>query len=248
VGTLVNDRDALFANVLDQPAEDTARLVFADCLQEHGEEDFGQFLRDSVVASRFRDEELIDDPDYYAALAGITSFAKTGLPAAWVASLGFSHTPLAPRDWAWDNAGDRVTVRIGPSAGIFTRGLISEFETTLGEWYAVSALAITAWPIERVRVSDVPGLAFEIHRLPDGWRLTGRVRVQRRNVPLTGTVAPAAIVPGAVLVDDATDWSADQFFADRAALVDGITNECAAIVEDLKDAAGDRWPRPRRRR
>jgi hypothetical protein len=51
-----------------------------------------------------------------------------------------------------------------------------------------------------------------------------------------------------VLTHASAEWAADQFFADRAALVAGIAKESAAIVDDLKDAAGDRWPRPPHRR
>ena len=74
-------------------------------------------------------------------------------------------------------------------------------------------------------------------------------RLPRRNVTLTGNAIPAAIAPGAVLTHAPADWAADQFFADHAALVAGIAKESAALVADLMDAAGDRWPRlPRRRR
>jgi hypothetical protein len=74
------------------------------------------------------------------------------------------------------------------------------------------------------------------------------VRLTRRNVPLTGHAIPSAIAPAAVLAQSPAEWAADQFFADRAALVAGVARESASLVEDLKDAAGDRWPRPPRRR
>jgi uncharacterized protein (TIGR02996 family) len=244
----LTDRAVLFSTVLDDPADDTARLVLADWLEEHGEEPLGRFLRAGVTASRFRGADLIDDPAYYAALAEIAAVAKTGAPARWVAALGLGPDPLTPGDWAWDNAGDRVTVRVGSSRGTFARGLLAELEVTLGEWYALAGLALAAWPVERVVVSDVPGLAFLVERLASGWRLTGAVRLPRRNVPLTGNAVPTAISPGAVLTHAPADWGADQFFPDRAALVNGIAKESAAIVADLMDAAGDRWPRPPRRR
>jgi hypothetical protein len=113
----------------------------------------------------------------------------TGAPAQWLAELGIGPSPLTPGDWMWDNAGDRVTVRIGAAIGVFTRGLLTELEVTLGEWYALAAPALEAWPIACVRASDVPGLSFEVEHLEQGWRLTGRVRLPRRNVPLTGHAA-----------------------------------------------------------
>jgi uncharacterized protein (TIGR02996 family) len=244
----LTDRAALLANVLSTPADDTARLVLADYLEENGEDALGRFLRAGVVAARFRDEEFIDDPDYYAAIAEIAAVAKTGRPARWVAALGIGPHLLAPGDWAWDNTGDRVSVRVGQAIGTFTRGLLAKLEVTLGEWYAVASPALAAWPLERVRVSDVPGLSFDMARLVVGWRLTGRMRLPRRNVPLTGNAIPASISPGAVLTHAPADWAADQLFADRATLVAGIAKESVAIVADLMDAAGDRWPSPPRRR
>jgi uncharacterized protein (TIGR02996 family) len=244
----VSDRAALFTNVLERPSDDTARLVLADWLQENGEESLGRFLRAGVVASRFSGEEFIDSPDYYAALEELSAVARSGEPARWVAALGLGPDPLTNRDWSWDCAGDRVTVRVGNSAGVFARGLLSELEVTLGEWYEVAQKALATWPLERVRASDVPGLTFLIEKVGIGWRLTGRVRLPRRNVPLTGLSLPSAIAAGVVLSESRAEWSADQFFVTRAALVAGIAAESAAIVDDLKDAAGDRWPRPRRRR
>jgi uncharacterized protein (TIGR02996 family) len=244
----VTERDALFAAALDQPADDTARLVLADWLEEHGEGDLGRFLRAGVVASRFRAEGVIEDPAYYAALAEIAAVAKGGSPARWVASLDLTPGPHVARDWSWDSACDRVTVRVGESAGVFARGMLAELELPLDRWYAVAYDVLRRWPLDRVRATDVPGLSFAVERLEGGWRLTGRVRLPRRNVPLTGHVIPSAYAPGAMLAESGAEWAADQHFADRAALAEGVGRESAAIVADLKDAAGDRWPRPRTRR
>jgi uncharacterized protein (TIGR02996 family) len=243
----VTERDALLAVVLDRPADDTARLVLADWLEENAEAGFGQFLRAGVVAARFRGEEIIDDPAYYAALLGIAEFAKSGEPAGWVgAMLGPAVAPGA--GWSWDSACDRVTVRVGECVGVFARGLLAELDAPLDAWLAVATRALGAWPLERVRATDVPGLSFAVEQAEDGWRVTGRVRLPRRNVPLTGHAFPAAFAPGAVLAEAGAEWAADQVFADRAALVAGVAKESAAIVADLQDAAGDRWPRPRVRR
>ncbi len=244
----MNDRTALLANVLSDPTDDTARLVLADWLEEHGEEPLGRFVRFGVVAARFRGDELIESPDFYAALAEVATVTKSGHPALWVANLGLGPVPLTHGDWGWDNAGDRVTVRVGTARGVFTRGLLAELELPLGEWYAVASAALVTWPVECVRVADVPGLTFTIAPASGGWQMTGRLKLPRRNVPLGGHVLPSAVGPLPVLTDGVADWGADQFFADRAALVEGAARESASIVDDLKDAAGDRWPHPPRRR
>lgn len=243
----MSDRAALFANVLNTPADDTARLVLADWLEEHGEDSRGRFLRAGVLVAQFGDVDFIDDPAYYAALAEMASIAKSGEPARWLASLGIGPPPLTASDWSWDNTGDRVAVRIGSCAGVFVRGLLTELEITLGEWYTLASSVLTLWPIEVVRATDVPGLSFVVEQLKQGWQLTGRVHLPRRNVPLTRHTIPTAIAPGAVLTHASAEWAADQFFADRTALVAEIAKESASIVEDLKDAAGDRWPSPPRR-
>ncbi len=48
----MNERDALLAAIIAQPDDDTARLVFADWLQEHGQERRAQFIRVQVWAER----------------------------------------------------------------------------------------------------------------------------------------------------------------------------------------------------
>jgi uncharacterized protein (TIGR02996 family) len=156
----LDERAALFAAVLAQPADDTARVVLADWLEEHGEGDFGRFLRAGVAASRYRGAEYIDDPSYYAALREIAAVATTGEPARWLSALGVGPSPLTGGDWAWDSAGDRVTVRVGGTSGVFTRGLLSELVVPLADWYEVAPRALAAWPLEGATITDVPGLTF----------------------------------------------------------------------------------------
>ena len=132
--------------------------------------------------------------------------------------------------------------------GVFTRGMLSELDVSLGEWYAIAARALSAWPIERVRATDVPGLSFTVEQLEQGWRITGRLKTPRRTVPLTGSEVSFAYVSGAVLTQSSADWAANEFLPDRDALIQGVTKECALIADDLKDAAGARWPPPPGRR
>lgn len=52
----MDDLAALFANVLSDPADDTARLVLADWLDEQDEGNLARFIRAGVIASQFRDD------------------------------------------------------------------------------------------------------------------------------------------------------------------------------------------------
>jgi uncharacterized protein (TIGR02996 family) len=247
----VTDRDALLASVLADPSDDTARLVLADFLRESDDPDEqarGRFLWAGVTASRFRGHDLIDDPFYYAAQREIAAVAGAGRPARWLSALGLGPQPAAPRDWAWDCTLDRVTVRAGTAAGTFARGLLAELSVSFGEWNAVAAAVLDSWPLERVAVADAPGFCFVIDRPGGGWRLTARLKVPGRRIPLAGGLIPTAVSPLATLALTPADWWAEELFPERAALVGEIRPACARLADDLRGAAGDRWPSPPRRR
>jgi uncharacterized protein (TIGR02996 family) len=105
----VTDRDTLHAAILDDPADDTARLVLADLLRESDDPDAqarGRFLWAGVTASRFRDEDVIEDPLYYAAQNEIAAVAADGFPARYVAELSVGPRPLTRSNWSWPAKGD----------------------------------------------------------------------------------------------------------------------------------------------
>jgi uncharacterized protein (TIGR02996 family) len=74
----VPDHDKLHAAILNDPADDTARLIMADMLRESDDTEAqarGRFLWAGVTASRFRDEELIEDRLYSTATGEIAVVA-----------------------------------------------------------------------------------------------------------------------------------------------------------------------------
>lgn len=244
----MNERDALFANVLNDPTDDTARLVLADWLDEHDEADLARFLRAGVTAARFRHEPLIDDPDYYRALADLAAVTTSGAPARWLAELGIGPVPLTHGDWVWDNDGDRVTVRIGGVSGVFARGLLSALVAPLADWYEFAPLAFAAWPLECGTVTDVPGLRFYVEaptsERPD-WRLSAALTVRaRRPGMLRRLTRLVAANPGPGRHGRAGRWEAERTFPDRASLAERIAGASAVLVEEVRDAAGDLWPSP----
>ena len=233
---------ALFANVRNDPGDDTARLVLADWLEEHDESDLGQFLRAGVVASRFRDEPVIEDRAYFDAIVALAGVASWGTPARWLSELGIGPSPLTSTDWLWDNTGDRVTVRIGRVSGVFTRGLLSELVAPLGEWYEFAPVVFAGWPLEGGTVTDVPGLRFHVEaptvERPE-WRLSAVLTVQprRRRAGAMGILASLGPLPS-------LRWEAERTFPDRATLADRIPRASVVLVDDLIDAAGALWPSP----
>ncbi len=245
----MDERVALFANVLNDPADDTARLVFADWLEEHDEGDRAGFIRAGVTAARFRDEPLIDDPDYYAAISTMAGVATWGGPARWLSELGVGRVPLTGTDWLWDSTGDRVTVRIGRVSGVFTRGMLSELIVPLAEWYDLAVPALTAWPLECATVTDVPGLRFSIDAPTDerpDWRLSATLTLRPRRRPgmlrrLTNLVATEEHRQRPVAP---YQWEAERRFPDRAALAGLIDAVSIVLVEEVRAAADNRWPPP----
>jgi len=251
----VTDRDTLLSAVLSDPSDDTARLVLADLLRESDDPEEaarGRFLWAGVTASRYRGEGPIEDRLYYDALAEIAAVAVAGFPARWLADLGLGPRPLAPGDWAWDNAYDRVTVRVGASAGTFERGLLAGLSVSLGAWYALAPAALAAWPLESAAATDVPGLALYVEAPGEGrpaWRLSAALTVQ---VPRRLTLGPD---PGLVGRLGAAvfrtpepahpqRWTAEEPFPSRAALVARVAPASAALAGRLRDEAGDDWPPP----
>jgi uncharacterized protein (TIGR02996 family) len=83
----VTYRAALLAAVLDAPWDDTPRFVCADWLRERddpADHARGRFLAAGVAAARFRDQDPIDDPDFYRVLEDLSGVASAGDPAGWV--------------------------------------------------------------------------------------------------------------------------------------------------------------------
>ena len=179
----MTDRDALLAAALENPSDDTARLVLADYLEEHGEPELGRFVRAGVTASRFRfrgpepdEQELFD-----AALAEIAALARAGSPVGWVAALGLGPRPLTPADGVAEHVtDDRVSVRIGPARAEFQRGMLIRLSITLGEWYDIAGRAMAAWPLERVLIRELPGVGFWVEPPVEdrpGWTLEASLSV-----------------------------------------------------------------------
>ena len=246
----MSDRETLLTAVLMDPADDTTRLVLADLLRESDDPELearGRFLWAGVTAAQFREHEVIDDPLYYEAQREITAAASSGLPARWLAELGPAFHFADSASWMWDNTLDRVTVRIGSWVGVYARGMLAELSVSLDEWSSIAAVALSRWPVDQVSFADVPGLTFRIEQAgitSRVWRLTGRLRVPARRVPMAGEgIIPAVVSPFAFLVEEATAWQVEERFEDRGALVTGIAEGFARLVMELRDIAGDRWPR-----
>jgi uncharacterized protein (TIGR02996 family) len=86
----MNDGDSLLAVILANPDDDTPRLVYADWLQEHGDEDRAEFIRfqcGHAGHDEAAEERAFDLEERYRAkwLAGLPQFAE----AHWEFRRGF---------------------------------------------------------------------------------------------------------------------------------------------------------------
>ncbi len=148
--TILNYHNALLATVLENPADDTARLVLADLLRESDdpyEQARGRFLWGGVTAARYRGQKFGEDQLYWIARKELTTVADQGSPAMWLVSLGIGADRFAVGDRGWNSDYDSVTVRVGPWHGVFTRGMLSELSVTFIEWYELGAAALARWPL-----------------------------------------------------------------------------------------------------
>jgi uncharacterized protein (TIGR02996 family) len=57
----MTDRETFLRAICDDPADDTARLVFADWLEEHGEAARGEFIRVEIQLARRNPDDEADD-------------------------------------------------------------------------------------------------------------------------------------------------------------------------------------------
>lgn len=79
-----DEQAALLAAIVAEPDEDTPRLVYADWLQEHGDDEQAQFIRDSIQIEWLEDYE--DDKREQMGKRLVSTEMQNG--DAWLAALG----------------------------------------------------------------------------------------------------------------------------------------------------------------
>jgi uncharacterized protein (TIGR02996 family) len=170
----VNSQTALLNFILENPADDTARLVLADLLRESDDPDeqaSGRFLWAGVVAHTLY-ESSQTDPLYKVARTELQTLATAGLPARWVGDLEIGPSPLTVKDWTVrKRIRDRVVVDVGLHVGVFTRGMLNGLTLGLAQWFDVAHKALGSWPIEFVKMNDVPGLEMQLVRHAEEWEV-----------------------------------------------------------------------------
>jgi uncharacterized protein (TIGR02996 family) len=226
--TTLTNPTALLATVLANPADDTSRLVLADMLRESDdpeEQTRGRFLWGAVTTTRYTAADSIPDEVFRTALNEVNSIIEEGYPARWLSKLGIGPRPLIRQDWRLKRKNDRYAISIGASEGVFTRGMLSELFLPLGEWYELGENALVQWPLERIQITDVPGLIFTIRKTGDDWELEAGFELENRGVQATDT--------------DPGLWVIRESYPDRESLTLWLTRESESLVHRLYEMVSD---------
>lgn len=133
-------REALLRSVLENPADDTARLVYADLLQEESEHERAEFIRAQVELSTFDDAYYLSyDNRSMCENSAVPLIKRTAelLHPAWSKDIcEMLLPPVMANDW------------------IFRRGFISEITLPTATFFEHAAAIFAAHPVERVRLTD----------------------------------------------------------------------------------------------
>ena len=150
------ERAAFMRAIRERPADNTPRLVFADWLQENGDEPRAEFIRAQVelAAGGMRHTHTAGQPGgcRLCRLRRVQSRYIEGPGRAEVARL-FDRDP----NDLW--YGGASLVRLGPGqsqdfAVEFARGFVWRIECTWGDYFRRAATVFREHPIEDVRLID----------------------------------------------------------------------------------------------
>ena len=129
----MTDLDALLAEIIAHPEEDTPRLAYADCLEEQGADWYAQFIRDQIA----------------------------GVPRAVLRSAVVPLEPLVGLVVGMDRDAGLGTVVTGRGSVVFRRGFADEVTCAAADWLRHGLDVRRLHPIVRVNLTTwYPG--FEV--------------------------------------------------------------------------------------
>jgi uncharacterized protein (TIGR02996 family) len=130
----MTDHDAFLRAICADPADDTARLVFADWLADHGDPDRGEFIRIEVELARRDPEDEAAERRRSALYARRDTLLKAN-QQRWI-------EPFLP-------AARDIT---------FRRGFVAELEAAIGDFLRHGAQWLAVTPLTRVRFTSWGGV------------------------------------------------------------------------------------------
>jgi uncharacterized protein (TIGR02996 family) len=143
-------------DIIEHPADDAPRLIYADWLDEHGEPDRAAFIRVqcALAAPPWRAGRVYDDPAWLRLYAREQELLEPG---------GLRHLPgpfWRTRDaYGWscrENPAPRFDVECR-----FRRGFVAEVTLPLSAWMEHGPAMVRAAPLERVWLADRKPLRYD---------------------------------------------------------------------------------------
>jgi uncharacterized protein (TIGR02996 family) len=156
----MGDGELLLRAILDQPKEETPRLVYADWCDENGQPERAEFIRVQVTIARWGTTPPADAEEWVRRERELrwAHGLKWALPATEVHHSG--------------------PTGVGPSAGhilgFFSRGFVSHVSCSWPDWRTHADAILAAQPVTRVRLTTDTGdtdWAFYSGRRLDGTRI-----------------------------------------------------------------------------
>lgn len=158
----MTDGDALRAAILDNPDDDTPRLVYADWLDEAGQSDYAEFIRVQIELSHCRDESCRPGPARCGRCYGCIRRERES--ELWPDRYEFS-----PICCTKDPERYRAYLGRRNPMGFVSRGLISRIKIRRFDFCGKALHILYREPIEVVHFLDKSRL--EITRSPGEWHV-----------------------------------------------------------------------------
>jgi uncharacterized protein (TIGR02996 family) len=149
----VSERAAFLQAIRDQPDDDTARLVYADWLDEHDEGVLAAFIRYSVRK-------------YRTPVCDHERFILSKLPDICEGCRVYNAYTAALTDWA-DAAAHGIPADDRPKEWAIDRGLFVEIGCAAEWWLRWGDAVVASQPVRRVRISSWPHGVGDVP-IPDG--------------------------------------------------------------------------------
>jgi uncharacterized protein (TIGR02996 family) len=168
----MSDGELLLRAILDQPKEDTPRLVYADWLEENGRPERAEFIRVQVELARI-DVCPMDPKVYREKWSPLRRRERELLGLArdmwfdhWLTSWTSSLAPTRPvAQYFAEDYYDEPAIE-----ALFARGFVSHVTCSWPDWRTHADAILAAHPVERVRLTTRPDMGdFAFGDGPGAW-------------------------------------------------------------------------------
>jgi uncharacterized protein (TIGR02996 family) len=137
------EREGLLRAVIEAPADDGPRLVYADWLEDNGEPERAEFIRIQIAMHRHETAPAINVNTY---IVRSRRLMMTGRVAELLDSHGYFWVN-DPREWP-------ISMVLGKDCVTFRRGFVEEWRMRLADWLDHGPVLVKRHPLARMEVTD----------------------------------------------------------------------------------------------